>query len=72
MANKVYIVKLKPPALGVIHAVTASRVEIHDEHLIFCASEGKLAALFLLEIVESWSELPNVGSVLPALCLSRK
>jgi hypothetical protein len=57
MASKAYIVKLKPPAVGVIHTVIASTVEIHDEHLIFCDSEGKLAALFLLEVVESWSEI---------------
>ena len=51
MASKAYIVKFKPPALGVVHTVNASTVEIHDEHLIFWDSEGKLAALFLLEIV---------------------
>jgi hypothetical protein len=66
MTSKVYIVKFKSPAPGVVQTVSASTVEIHDEHLIFCDSEGKLAALFLLEIVESWSELSNTGSVLPA------
>jgi hypothetical protein len=35
MANKAYIVKFKLPALGVIHTVIASTVEIHDEPLIF-------------------------------------
>jgi hypothetical protein len=58
MASKTYIVKLKPPSLILSHTVIASTVEIHDEHLIFCDSEGRLAALFLLEVVESWSELP--------------
>jgi hypothetical protein len=67
MTSKAYIVKFKPPALDVLHTVIASTVEIHDEHLIFCDSEGRLAALFLLDIVESWSELPNAGSVSPAL-----
>ena len=57
MDNKTYIVKFKPPALS-LHLVIASTVEIHDEHLIFCDSEGRLAALFLLETVESWSEHP--------------
>jgi len=47
--------------------VIASTVEIHDEHLIFCDSKGSLAAPFLLGIVGSWTELPNAGSVLPAL-----
>ena len=57
MAEKAYIVKFKPPALGVVHTVIASTVEIHDEHLIFCNSKGELAALFLLEIVQSWNEM---------------
>ena len=59
MASKTYVVKFKLPALGVVHTVIASTVEIHDEHLIFCDSEGKLAALFLLEVVESWSEISD-------------
>jgi hypothetical protein len=59
MASKAYIVKFRPPALRLLHTVIAWTVEIHDEHLIFCDSEGRLAALFLLEMVESWSELPN-------------
>jgi hypothetical protein len=67
MVSKAYIVKFRSPAPGVVQTVIASTVEIHDEHLIFCDSQGKLAALFLLDIVESWSELPNPGSILPAL-----
>jgi hypothetical protein len=66
MACKAYVVKFKPPALGLLHTVIASTVEIHDEHLIFCDSEGRLAALFLTEIVESWSELPDAGSAMHA------
>jgi hypothetical protein len=57
MADKLYIVKFKPAALAVAHNVIASTVEIHDEHLIFCNSKGELAALFLLEIVQSWNEV---------------
>jgi hypothetical protein len=34
----------------------AARAEIHGEHLVFLRSDGNLAALFVLEIVESWSE----------------
>jgi hypothetical protein len=41
--------------------VVASTVEIHDEQLIFCNANGDLVALFLLEVVQSWSELPEVG-----------
>jgi hypothetical protein len=63
MASKTYVVKFKPPALSLSHTVVASTDEIHAEHLIFCDSEGRLAALFLLETVESWSELPSAGPV---------
>ncbi len=31
--------------------------EIHEEHLAFINAEGNLAALFLLEVVQSWSVL---------------
>ena len=63
MADKLYIVKFKPATLGVAQNVIASTVEIHDEHLIFCNSKGELAALFLLEIVQSWNEVCD--SVIP-------
>jgi hypothetical protein len=36
--------------------VYASSAEIHGEHLVFLHADGSLAALFLLELVESWSE----------------
>ena len=36
--------------------VYASSAEIHGEHLVFLHADGSLAALFLLEVVESWSE----------------
>jgi hypothetical protein len=62
MADKLYIVKFKPVALGAQNVI-ASTVEIHDEHLIFCDSKGELAALFLLEIVQSWNEVCD--SVIP-------
>lgn len=56
MLEKTYIVRFKPPELG-IQQVRASTVDIQDEHLIFCDSQGKLAALFVLEIVQSWNRL---------------
>jgi hypothetical protein len=61
MADKTYVVKFKPQALRGIQVVVASTVEIHDEQLIFCNANGDLVALFLLEIVQSWSELPDVA-----------
>jgi hypothetical protein len=56
MADTAYLVRFKgadpPPEL-----VIAETIEFHGEHLIFRRSEGTLVALFLLEIVESWSEV---------------
>jgi hypothetical protein len=49
-------VRINPPS-GALQHVTAVRAEIHGEHLVFLNSEGKLAALFLMEIVESWNEI---------------
>jgi hypothetical protein len=37
---------------------TASTAEIHGEHLVLKNSQAKLVAMFLSEIVDSWSELP--------------
>jgi hypothetical protein len=55
MADTTYLVRFKgadpPPQL-----VMAETIEFRGEHLVFIRSDGILAALFLLEIVESWSE----------------
>jgi hypothetical protein len=61
MPDKTFLVRMKAPNRAVQH-VAASTFEIHDEHLIFCDSEGKLAALFLLEIVESWNVIASAQS----------
>lgn len=53
MADKTYLVCLKPPSLALQH-VAASRFEIRGEHLVFVDSKGGLAALFLMELVQSW------------------
>jgi hypothetical protein len=58
MVDKTYLVCLKPPSLALQH-VDASRFEIHGEHLVFVDSEGKLAALFLMELVQSWNVLSD-------------
>jgi hypothetical protein len=56
MPNKTYLVRFKradlPPEL-----VTADILEFHGEHLVFLRSDGSLAALFVLDIVQSWSEV---------------
>ena len=62
MTDKTHLLRLKPPTLG-IQQVLASRVEIHGEHLVLLNSEGKLAALFLAQVVQSWSVLPAPPSL---------
>jgi hypothetical protein len=55
MADKTYVVRLKPPQRDV-YLVIAERAETQGEHLVFLNPEGKLLVLTLLEIVESWTE----------------
>jgi hypothetical protein len=54
MTDKTFLVRFKPRELG-LKAVIAARAEIHGEHIALLNSKGKLAALFLVEIVQSWN-----------------
>ena len=54
MVEQTYLVALKRPSQAVQHVIAAT-VEVHGKHLVFLNAEGKLAALFLMEIVESWN-----------------
>jgi hypothetical protein len=58
MVDQTYLVALKPPNRP-LQQVVAATVEVHGEHLAFLTAEGKLAALFLLDIVQSWNVLPG-------------
>ena len=51
------MVRLRPRHLCT-QPVIASVAEIHGEHLVLLDSSGRLAGLFLIDVVESWSELP--------------
>jgi hypothetical protein len=56
MAATAYLVRFKgadPPP----EVVIAETIEFHGEHIVFLGSEGSLAALFVLEKVESLSEV---------------
>jgi hypothetical protein len=44
---------------GALQHVAALIIEVYGEHLMFLDSEGKLAALFSLEIVESRNEIAS-------------
>jgi hypothetical protein len=49
-----YLVFFTDPALG-FQIVIAGSYRIEGEHLIFFGEDGRLAALFHLEIVKHWS-----------------
>jgi hypothetical protein len=55
--EKLFVVRFVPPDMQP-QSFTASAAEIHDEHLVLKNNQAKLVAMFLSEIVESWSELP--------------
>jgi hypothetical protein len=57
MADQTYVVTLKPPSRATQHVV-ASVGGVRGDHLVFVDAQGKLAALFLLELVQSWEVLP--------------
>jgi hypothetical protein len=56
MRDKTYLVRFKESDLSP-HMIIAASAQIHGEHLVYLRFDGSLAALFMLEIVESWSEL---------------
>lgn len=64
MTDRTFIVRFKPPQLST-PPVIATDAEIHGEHIVLLNSTGKLAALFLMEAVESWTELPSCRNNLP-------
>jgi hypothetical protein len=56
MSDKAYLIRFKGPDPTPPELVIAADIEFHGEHLVFLKSDGTLAALFVLEVVESWSE----------------
>jgi hypothetical protein len=57
VTDKTFLVRFKLATYLSPRPVLAARAEIRGEHLALLNSEGELAALFLLEVVESWSEV---------------
>jgi hypothetical protein len=60
MTDKACLVRLKPREMG-LQIVIAARAEFDGEYIALLNFNGKLAALFLIEIVESWSVLGNAA-----------
>jgi hypothetical protein len=59
MADQTYVVTLKPPSRTTQHVV-ASVSRVRGDYLVFLDGQGKLAAVFLLDLVESWEVLPRL------------
>ena len=57
MTDKTFLIRFKLATYLSPRPVLAARVQIHGEHLVLLNSEGKLAALFLLEDLECWPEM---------------
>jgi hypothetical protein len=55
MTDKRYSVRIRAPQQSV-YVVIAATAEVYGEHLVFSNAEGQPLFLFLLDIVESWSE----------------
>jgi hypothetical protein len=58
MADETYLVTLRPPSRAV-QQVFAASAEVRGDHLVFVDAKGNFEALFLMELVESWSVLPT-------------
>jgi hypothetical protein len=53
--DKAYLIRFKGTELPP-DVVIAANIQVHEEHVVFLKSDGTLAALYVLEIVDSWSE----------------
>jgi hypothetical protein len=60
MSDKACLVRFKPRDIG-LQIVIAARAEFQGEYIALFDSKGKLAALFLMETVESWTVLGNTA-----------
>jgi hypothetical protein len=56
MADQVFFVILKSSEYAIQH-VLAARYEVRGEHLAFINTEGRLAALFPIDTIQSWNVL---------------
>jgi hypothetical protein len=56
MVDKVFFVVPKSPDCAIQH-VLAVRYEVRGEHLACINTEGRLAALILIETIQSWNVL---------------
>jgi hypothetical protein len=55
MTERIFRVELRPPN-HTHQVVVASSAEVHGDHLVFLDAQGKLIALFLLDLVANCFE----------------
>ena len=67
MSENVYMIRFKPAEIGP-QTLIASTAEIHGDHLVLLNAKGQINALFLMDNVESWSEIPSRRSSIPRPC----
>jgi MEDS: MEthanogen/methylotroph, DcmR Sensory domain len=56
LTDRNFLIQFKQP-LAAPMLIRAMRVDIQGEHLVLLRADGRLAALFLLEIVSAWEDL---------------
>jgi hypothetical protein len=56
LREKTFLVQIKPRSSTLLR-VLASTVFVTGDHLVFFNSKGKLSALFMVDMVESYNEL---------------
>jgi hypothetical protein len=56
MSSKKFVIRFKPQGLEP-QIVVADRVEFHGDHIVFLTKEGQLSAMFVMDVVESWSDV---------------
>ena len=67
MNENVYLIRFKLAEISP-QTLVATTAEIHGEHLVLLNDKGQINALFLMETVESWSELPSRRSPRRRIC----
>jgi hypothetical protein len=55
MADKRFLVRFKLPQM-IMQSVIAQTVQIQGDQLVFLDSKGTPVAMFVMTVVESWSE----------------
>lgn len=56
MAENTYLVRLKGSP-GALQRVEANRYEMHGKNLVFVTEDGKVAALFAMDIIDSFDKM---------------